>query len=175
MSTFFRDPDSDADLISRMPESERVQHIKFGHLRIESAFAGRIFILYKPTGLNALRQHREPDVVTSLLITDYLCDALVGSTARVVDQSNGSMMSIGHVPKRIFEYDIFMAMPSRMQLRWDARAVDGRVLRSLSFAVLIKTKNKSDFYSQGNLYCETPRGFLALYPNANGLGSAKLI
>lgn len=168
MGNFLRDPDSDADLVSRMPESERLQHLRFGHLRIESAFAGRVFILYRPTGLNALKQHREPHVVGSLLLTDFMCDAIAGSSAKLVDQTNGATMALGHVPRRIFDYELFMAMPSRMMLRWDGRAVDNKILRSLSFAVLIKTKNKSDFYSQGNLYCESPNSFLKLYPNANG-------
>jgi hypothetical protein len=174
MGNFLRDPDSDADLVSRMPETERAQYLRFGHLRIESAFAGRVFILYRPTGLNALNRHREPHVLSTLLLTDFMCDARTGSSAKLVDQSNGSTMMIGHQPRRIFEYDLFMAMPSRMLLRWDARAVEGKVLRSLSFAVLIKTKNKSDFYSAGNLYSETPNEFLKLYPNANGSGTLRL-
>jgi hypothetical protein len=120
MGNFLRDPDSDADLVSRMPETERAQYLRFGHLRIESAFAGRIFILYKPTGLNALRQHREPHVISSLLITDFLSDAKAGSSAKLVDQTNGATMMVGHVPRRIFDYELFMAMPSRMLLRWDA-------------------------------------------------------
>ena len=43
-----------------------------------------------------------------------------------------------------------------------------RVWRSLSFAVLIKTKNRSDFYSKGNTYLETPNTFKRLYPSVTG-------
>lgn len=110
-----------SDLVSQMPEDERAAYLKFGHLRIESAFAGRVFILYRPTGLNALNRHREPHVLSTLLLTDFMCDAKGGSSTKLVDQTNGMTMTVSHPPKRIFDYELFMAMPSRMLLRWDAR------------------------------------------------------
>lgn len=69
------------------------------------------------------------------------------------------------MPRRVFGYPIYMSVPAKLTLRWDGRLLrDGRVWRSLSFAVLVKTKNKSDFFSKGNTYIETPNRFRQLYP-----------
>lgn len=121
MNDFLRDKDSDDELVDRMPAPERSLCRTFGHLRIESAFADRLFILYRPTGLNALKQHREPHIVTTLLLSDFMCDSKAGSSAKVVDTANGMTMAIGHVPRRVFDYELFMAIPTRMYLRWEAR------------------------------------------------------
>ena len=173
MSEYLNDKVSDADLVSRMPDDERLLYQKYGHLRIESAFGGRFFVIYKPTGLNAFKQHRDPHVLTTVQVTDFVTNSQSGSSAKVIDQGNGAMRVIDHVPRKLFDYDIYMSIPSRMLIRWDARLVNGEVHRSLSFAVLIKTKNRSDFYSAGNTYAETPNEFLKLYPKAAGTGQFK--
>ncbi len=56
-----------------------------------------------------------------------------------------------------------------MTLRWDARQIsEDKVWRSLSFAVLIKARNKADFHSKGNVYCETPNVLRRFYPDLEG-------
>ena len=69
------------------------------------------------------------------------------------------------MPKRVFGYQIYMSVPPRLQLRWDARALpDGRIWRSMCLALLIKTRNRADFYSKDNTYCETVNSVRKLYP-----------
>jgi hypothetical protein len=170
MSDFLQDDESFADLVGRMPEEDQGKYRKYGHLRIESAFVGRVLIVYQPTGLNAMKQHREPRVLSTLRVTDFVCDANAGSSAKIVDQETGALMAVNHIPRRVFDYELYMSVPPRMHLRWDARAMVGGTVRSLSFALLVKARNRSDFYSLGNTYAETPNVFLKLYPNANGAG-----
>ena len=137
MDQFLPDKVSDADLVSRMPEGERAQYNRFGHLWIQSAFAGRIFIVYQPTGLTPTKQHREPNVLTTLEVLDFVADSKNGCSVRIEDAANGAVMAFSHTPRRVFDYDFFMSVPSRMNLRWDAREHDDRIERSMSFAVAL--------------------------------------
>jgi hypothetical protein len=87
----------------------------------------------------------------------------------IVYKPTGLTRNGHHRPPEILNnYPIYESVPSRLQLRWDARHVGNEIRRSLSFALLIKTKNKSSFYSMGNVYAETPRVFKELYPEVNG-------
>lgn len=157
-----------AELVSLMPVDEQKQYLNYGHRRIEATFVDRVFIIYRPTGLNAAKQHREPDIVTTVRIMDFMVDSTNGASSRLLDERSGAEMRIGYVPKKIFTYPIFVSIPARLTLKWDARKVGERTLRSMSFALLVKTKNRSDFYSQGNVYAETPASFKKLYPNVAG-------
>jgi hypothetical protein len=162
---FFSDEENLAELVTHMPEEDQHRFNKYGHFRIEAVFIDRLLIVYKPTGLTADNKHRDPEVVTTLKFIDFGVEPRNGAYATVKDEKFGQELNLTHVPRRVFNYPIYMSVPARMQLRWDARTVNGRVWRSLSFAILIKTKNRSDFYSKGNVYCETPNRLKQLYPN----------
>lgn len=59
---------------------------------------------------------------------------------------------------------MYMRVPARLEVSWDGRRLEsGKVRRSLSFAVLIQTKNMADFCSMGNTYLETPNRRKQLY------------
>lgn len=169
MSTQYLDNDENmADLVGQMPADEQQRYLNYGHRRIESVFVDRMFIIYKPTGLNAAKQHREPEILTTVRVVDFMVDSVNGATAKVTDDKHAREMRVTAVPKKLFDYPIYISIPPRLELKWDARLVGERVRRSMSFAFLIKTKNKSDFYSQGNTYAESPNVFKRLYPNVTG-------
>lgn len=157
-----------AALVGLMPVGEQHSYLNYGHRRIESAFVDRVFVVYKPTGLNAAKQHREPDVLTTIRVKDFMVDAMSGASAKLYDEKNDRELRVTTVPKKLFEYPIYISIPPRLQLKWDARKVGERLLWSLSFAFLIKTRNKSDFYSAGNVYCESVNVFKRLYPSVTG-------
>jgi hypothetical protein len=168
-NTFFTDEANLAELVSHMPEDDRNRFNNYGHFRVEAVFIDRIFIVYKPTGLTTSGRHKPPEILTTVKVTDFSADARYGCKATLVDQEHGGQeLQVTHVPRRVFNYPVYVSIPARLNLRWDARLVGDRVWRSLSFAFLIKTKNKSDFYSKGNVYFESPNRFRALYPEVNG-------
>jgi hypothetical protein len=49
-------------------------------------------------------------------------------------------------------------------LQWDARSYGGAIKRSMAYALLIKTRSKSDWYSADVTMCETPKNFKRLFP-----------
>lgn len=162
---YLSDTDSAADLTDRMKEDDKLAYRDFGHTRIEAVFDSRLFIIYKPQGL-AGSTHKDPDVLTTIKVLDYACTSAEGSTIEVEDMRTGQRQVISHIPARVFDYDLFMSVPQALRLRWDARPGDnGRMVRSLSYAILIKSKNRSDWFSQGVTYTETPNRFRELFPS----------
>jgi len=162
--SFLGDEDNLADLVARISGSDRETFNSFGHLRVEPAFHNRLFLLYRPAGINKQNRHNKPDVLTTVKVHELVGSSRDGMLMKVEDLRTGEFQQLGYIPKRLFDYDVFMSVPSSLRLRWDARQTAQGVARSMAFAVLIKTKNRSDFYSYGNLYCETPNRLRALYP-----------
>jgi hypothetical protein len=165
---FYSDEENLAELVTHMPEEDQHRFNNYGHFRVEAVFVDRVFIVYKPTGLLANKRHREPEILTTLKVTDFGVEVRNGCYAVLTDAESGQEMTVTHVPRRVFGYPIYVSIPPRVTLRWDCRLVSGRPWRSLSFALLIKTKNKADFYSKGNTYMETPNKFAQLYPSVTG-------
>lgn len=168
-NVFFDERQNLADLVTHMDEDDQRQFNSFGDLRLEAAFVNRVFIVYKPQGLTAPGKHKDPQVVTMVKIVDFSADARNGCKAVLRDEQHGQEMTITHVPRKVFNYPIYASIPARVELKWDARTLpEGRVWRSLSFAMLVKSKNKAGFYSQGNFYMESPNTFRKLYPDVTG-------
>lgn len=168
MSDFFSDEENLADLVTHMPEDDQRRFNNYGHFRVEAVFINRIFIVYKPTGLTPSGRHNPPEILNLVKVIDFGVDIRNGCYATIEDQNMHQQLNILHVPRKVYGYPIFMSIPAKLQLRWDGRRQGDRVWRSLSFAVLIKTKNRSDFYSKGNTYLETPNTFKRLYPSVTG-------
>ena len=167
MSSYLSDDANLADLASRIKGDDRAVFNAYGHLRVEAAFNGRIFVVYKPTGLDKSGNHNPPEILTTLKVTDFWAAHEMGAEVLIEDMGTGEELRITHTPKRVFNYDLFIQVPPIMKMRWGARLSEGRITRSLAFALLIKSKNRSDFYSARNTYCETPNRFRDLYPNVD--------
>jgi hypothetical protein len=165
---FLTDDANLAELVSHMPEEDQARFNNYGHFRIEAVFIERVFIVYKPTGLLSNKQHREPEILTTVRVVNFSVDPREGCQAVLRNEATGEETTLTHVPRKVFGYPVYASLPSRLSLRWDCRIVNGKPWRSLSFALLLKTKNKADFYSQGNVYAETPNKFRQLYPSVTG-------
>jgi hypothetical protein len=166
---FFTDAENLAELVTHMPEEDAHRFNKWGHFRVEAVFVDRLFIVYKPTGLTPSGQHKPPEILNIIKVIDFSVDPRSGFQTVLKDQNTQQELVIGHVPRRVYSYQVYMSVPANLTLRWDGRRMDdGRVWRSLSFAVLIKTKNRSNFYSKGNTYIETPNRLKQLYPEVDG-------
>jgi hypothetical protein len=165
LADFFTDEQNLAELVSHMPEEDRARFLNWGHNRVEPVFLDRVFIVYKPTGLTPSNRHAPPEILNIIKVIDFGVEPRNGAYSVLKEQNTQQEMTLTHVPKRLFSYPIFVSLPAKLTLKWDGRMVNDRVWRSLSFAFLIKTKNKSAFYSKGNVYMETPNQLKKLYPD----------
>jgi hypothetical protein len=157
---YLRDEENTADLVNQMPLREQRLYENFGHNRIEASFVGRLFVVYEAKGRGKL-----PVVLTTVKVEDFGVDLNKGPWAKVSDQRTKEEQVITPVPRVLFTYPVLVSIPPRLLLRWDARWHEGKIYRSLSFAMLIKTRNKAKFAEADNIYMETPNAFHDLYPH----------
>jgi hypothetical protein len=164
MNNYLTEDENLAELVKLISEHDQALFADMTAARIEAAFSGRYLVVYKPTGLNADRTHREPEILTTIGFSDFESDSVNGADVVVHDYKAGEQMVIGHVPTRLFDYDMFLHIPPVYRCRWDARHSDGRLIRSLVFPINVWTRNRSSHYSAGATYAETPNRFKDLYP-----------
>lgn len=153
------------DLESRINAADRIAYESFKFLRIESGFLERIFVIYKPTGLTREGLHRDPEVLGQVRVTGFAADSRSGCVMSLENMETGEAQKVGHIPTRLFNFDIFIGVPPFHRLRWDARPFKGEVKRSLAFGVLVKQRTRSDHFSAGATMLETPAKFRTFYPN----------
>lgn len=149
-----------------MTSPDREVYQSFRHLRVEAAFLNRVYVVYRPTGLTRDKQHKQPEILGQVKVIGFSCDAREGCLMTLEDLTTGAIQQVGFIPKRLFGYDVFVAVPPFSRIRWDARPDNGAIRRSMAFGILIKTRTKSDHYSMGAVMLESPKGFRALYPAA---------
>ena len=167
MSAYLGDRESLSDLESRMTSPDREIYQGYKNLRVEGSFLDRIYVIYKPTGLTADRQHREPDILGQVRVVGFTCDARKGCEISLENMETGELQHVGFIPQRLFSYDAFVGVPPFSRLRWDGRVSDGSIRRSLAFGILFKTRTRPENYSAGATMVETPKGFRQLYPSVH--------
>ena len=116
---YLSEEDSLADLDSRITGDDRDVFKNYGHLRIEPAFDNRLFLIYKPTGLTREGRHRDPEILPTIKILRLDLNSREGAICTIADQSTGAKMDLGYIPRRVFHYNLFMAVPPILRLRWN--------------------------------------------------------
>ena len=165
MSSYLTEEENQASLVQQIDLRDQAAFADMKASRIEAAFTGRLLILYKPVGLNADKTHRDPQIISALSFSDFFTDDREGADVVVKCLKNKESMTIGHIPTRMFDYDIFLQIPPVYRLRWDARrGGDGVEVRSLVYPLSVFTRNRSSYYSAGVTYVETPNRFRELFP-----------
>lgn len=160
----YLDPEeSQSELLTHLDEQTRQEYEGYGNNRIEAAFQDRVFIVYQATGRDGKNVQRPPDFIAKLRILSFIARDENGCVMRLLNEEKNQIEEIGHVPKKIFGFPIFISIPQSFTLKWDAHEHFGRMQRTLSYVVYIKARNRADFFSRGNFYCETLNKMKELY------------
>lgn len=155
------------DLFKRMESPDREVCADFQHLKVEQCFIDRIFVVYKPDGLDAAGSHRAPKILTQIKVRGFHANAETGAEITLEDLGTRQVMTVTYIPKRLFHYDAFVSVPPKQRVHWDAQSVRGGIKRAMSFQALVKVRTKADHYSAGVTAVETPANFRALFPEVN--------
>ena len=153
-----------ADLEAGIASADKPEYESFRHMKIEAAFIGRVFVLYRlqKTGDDGAT----PDVVCKVRVRGFQAEARKGCTAAVERLDTGEVQMIGHTPARLFGLPIFVSVPPFQRIRYDGVQKAGGLIRSMSFALLFKQRSRSD-YSIGCLLADTPNKFRKQYPQVD--------
>lgn len=157
---YLDDQENLANLEGQLGGEERRSLKLMQATRMEAAFLNRLFIVYR------VRSDRSPSVLTTLKMTDFWMTSNEGGRAVMEDLDTGEELEIGHIPTRLFDFDIFVQVPPIAKIRWDARLDDDSIVRrSLVYPLLIRTLSRSDRFEAGHDYIETPKRFVERFPN----------
>ena len=112
-----------------------------------------------------VKNKHSASVLTTVKVLGLKLDHDSGAQSQIENLSTGETLIVGHVPCRLFNFDIFMQVPPIAKVRWDARLDDASVVRrSLVWPLLIRTRTRSDQYNPGDDYIETPKRFIERNP-----------
>lgn len=167
MGKYITEAETLDNLKSKMRPENALEFDSYKHLKIEAGFYDRVFIIYQPRGSRHgqdITQQKEPKVLSIVRVVGFTADLQHGAQARLFDETSGSEMSVGYVPKKLFNYPIYVSIPAELKLTLSGQKTGKTVRDSFTFAILIKCQDKADQYTTTNTYMETPAKFKVLFP-----------
>lgn len=140
-----------AALVNQMPEPEQRLYNAGRHTRVETAYFGRNFVVY--------RMGREgPLLLDRLVIQDFHCDDQAGASAQIKSKTTGETVLLSYRPLKILAFDFFMFLPLDIRTRWSAPASNLNK-GSLAFPIVLRTPSRLGLQERGVTYCETGKDY----------------
>lgn len=139
-------------LLNQAPVSVKTLHARLRHVRQETGFVGRQFVVYEATSASS------PKVLTTLTVTDYRVDPDFGAQAWL-QASDGTKIEVDYRPARLLNYPVLIYLPLHSKVRWDLREgepIDGG---SLAFPLVLRTQSRFSLRERGVVYVETSLSF----------------
>ena len=134
-------------LVDTLDDDSREAYDRLRAVRIETAFKGRHFIVYKVRG-------KDPVELDRITFEDYECNDEDGATAMVRSMETGEELVVGYTPVKLFTYPIFLFLPLHSRIRW--ATWPGNVGKgSLAFPVGIRTQSRRGMRENNVIHCET--------------------
>lgn len=149
---FLLAPEHFARLVAKLPRDERDLFEELRHVRIETAFKDRHFVVYR------MDDHGHPIVIDRLVIGDFECDDIEGASTAVWSTELKQGAIIGYTPELLWDYDAFMFMPLHGKIRWASSDPDSGKC-SLGYPIGIKTRSRLNLREPGVTYIETLKSF----------------
>lgn len=138
------------NLVEQLPDQHYNLWHKLGHIRVETGFRGRRFLVYQI-------DRGQPGVIDTLTITDYLVDSRDGARMFLASDLHGEEIQVGYRPAKLWGYRAFMALPLHSQVRWSSAGEleEGK----LAFPVLIKQQSRFSMRDVGVDMVETTTSY----------------
>lgn len=152
-------------LISRLPESLQKEYDKYGHRKAETVFLERIFYVYRATGQSA-GVNNDPAVIARIRVINFRYSVETGFLVDLSNDTTHEKQTVTVNPSKLFTYPIFVHVPCSFTIRHNAVLDPRGSLKNFDASAIlyVKTRNKADFCSKGNIYLETPRRMQELFP-----------
>ena len=140
-----------ARLVAGMDPEDFSLYNRAQHVRVETGFAGRQFIVYQMEG-------RQPKELDRIVVNDFTCTDTDGSTAELSSLKTSRTMVLGYTPAKLFDYPAFACLPLHGKIRWSAPESDIEG-GSLGFPIVIRTMSRLHLRERGVTYVETGVSF----------------
>lgn len=138
-------------LVDRLDPQERALYNRTTHVRIEDAFAKRVFYVYQIGDLG------QPKILDIVKVVDFACNDSAGASTELRNQ-HGETLTVGYEPVLLFEHPVFVFLPLHCKVRWSTVSRD--ILNgSLAFPIGVRTMSRLGLREKGITYCETSTEF----------------
>jgi hypothetical protein len=105
------------------------------HVRHEFGYVGRKFVAYQMEG-------REPQILGTYRIYDFVCDDVDGATTQFESLENpGQLFLVGYTPIKVPEHNVWLHIPIQCKLNY-AAFKDDPTKFSLSFGLVVRTQSR---------------------------------
>ena len=153
---YLSDGESLAALVEAMPAHERDEFKSYKSRIMESAFSGRIMVIYT-------LQRGEPSNIEILKFLDFWMPFQEAPRFRV--EYRGREQIVTPVPSRIADREVFISVPQNFVLRWAGQQVASGLQFRAQYAVLLQTRSKEAQRIEGDTQCLTLKRFKEWYPH----------
>lgn len=153
---FLTDDQTMDALVELMPERDRVTYLNYRWRFLESAFPGRVLVVYTIRG-------GVPADIEVVKFGEFAVGVKETPTARLTYRSR--TQTITPVPSRLADRDVFISIPQNFKLAWAGKEVKGELEFRAHYAVLVKTKGREAHEAEGHTYCLALKRFMTMYPH----------
>lgn len=143
------DPELFAQLIERLSDADKSAFQGTRHGRVETASPGKQLVVYHMQG-------RQPKVLAKISIIDLSIDE-DGASTEIIDVGTRERLVVGYSPCRLFDFPVFLSLPSNLAVRWRVASEGGKGF--LAWPVYMRTQSRRHLREVGVTYCETLRSF----------------
>ena len=151
-------------LVDALPDDERTLFRKLSAIRVETAYAGRTFIVYR------IDRYGDVQVLDKLEVLDLEINEEVGGSTEVRSHMTGDTFVVGYTPERVPGQDVFMWMPLHQRVRFDAipDRDDGDIVsHSVGFNLCVKVSSRIGPRERDTVHCETGAAFHREFPRVS--------
>lgn len=151
--TFLSPSEHFQSLLKTLPDDLQSLYHRMTNTRVETAYSGRTFILYK-------MYRREPQYLDRLVVIDYECNDEEGASTLIRSTETDFEFAVSYTPVQVPGHHVFLFLPLHGKVRW-SRTEDSEKC-SLGFPICVRTQSRltkangtPDLREKGITYCET--------------------
>jgi hypothetical protein len=138
-------------LVSQLDPSTLAAYQQTRHARVETAFDGRHFILYR-------MGNGDPRELGRVLVDDLDIDD-DGLSCRITCMRTQRELIVSYAPVQLWDYPVFVCLPLHAQVRFACSASNVAKKGSLAWPMVIRTRSRRGLREPGITYCETGPAF----------------
>lgn len=138
-------------LVGKLPAADQRAYNLCRHTRVETAFSGRQFVLYRC-------ERGEPKILDVVTVEDFEVSPSVGATAFMLSEATNSEIEVGYTPVNVGS-GVFIFLPLHAKIRWDIRNPTELDSGSLGFPLVIKVQSRNHLREPGVTFFETTVSF----------------
>lgn len=157
---FMDDRESLEALVDLLAPEESATYRSYKALSLESGFPGRKMIAYDL--LNGV-----PVNVEVITLGMMRMAAAVGPSIELTSDRRTGVFSVGMVPMKWPDRDLFFHVPQKFELKWKGKVSgkSGELNFAPHYAVLIKSRSKPHLKVDGECYCVRLNQFREMFPS----------